>query len=304
MMRANPYITVYQDNKPIVVTPELFQTYRTFIMDSLHAYLKYVYNRAKERFTTQETQKIPMGNITVETNLKGGLTFSPNGEVTFTDPNFKKAIEKLINDTCSLMLTYYRAEDFLSIMQTPEMWALLIFVGADQNLTDLLIAAEKEFFNEVYASSKNTKEVATRRSIIAIVDALRAGRPIDLSTLTFYGKNGNKVSLSGKIYPCKWLDKKKINSVNYCNNEISLYLMSTILNETTVEALPYKETRKDELLSHVILFISDYLNNIVWISVSDSGANKNKKFNALSANKTHEIYFDDLSTPARLLVVF
>ena len=198
-----PYITLYQDNKPIVVTPELFQTYRTFIMDSLHAYLKYVYNRAKEKFTTQETQKIPMGNITVETNLKGGLTFSPNGEVTFTDPNFKKAIEKLINDTCSLMLTYYRAEDFLSIMQTPEMWALLIFVGADQNLTDLLIAAEKEFFNEVYASSKNTKEVATRRSIIAIVDALRAGRPIDLSTLTFYDQNGNKVNASGTIYPCE-----------------------------------------------------------------------------------------------------
>jgi hypothetical protein len=203
MMRANPYITVYQNNKPIVVTPELFQTYRTLIIDSLHRYLKYVYNHAKEKFTTQETQKINMGNITLETNLKGGLTFSPNGEVTFSDPNFKKAIEQLINDTCSLMLTYHRAEDFLSIMQTPEMWALLIFVGADQNLTDLLIAAEKEYFNAVYANSKNTKEVATRKSIIAIVDALRAGRPIDLSTLTFYDQNGNKVNASGTIYPCE-----------------------------------------------------------------------------------------------------
>ena len=203
MMRANPYITVYQNNKPIVVTPELFQTYRTLIVDSLHAYLKYVYNHAKEKFTTQETQKINMGSITVETNLKGGLTFSPNREVTFSNPNFKKAIEQLINDTCSLMLTYHRAEDFLSIMQTPEMWALLIFVGADQDLTDLLITAEKEFFNEVYANSKNTKEVATRKSIIAIVDALRAGRPIDLGTLTFYDQNGNKVNASGTIYPCE-----------------------------------------------------------------------------------------------------
>ena len=203
MMTTKPYITLLIDKKPVVVTPELFQTYRTFIMDSLFAYLKYVYNHAKEKFTTQETQKIPMGDITVETNLKGGLIFSPNGEVTFSDPNFKRAIEQLINDTCSLMLTYHRAEDFLSIMQTPEMWALLIFVGADQNLTDLLIAAEKEFFNEVYANSKNTKEVATRKSIIAIVDALRAGRPIDLSTLTFYDQNGNKVNASGTIYPCE-----------------------------------------------------------------------------------------------------
>jgi len=299
-----PYITLYQNKKPIVVTPELFQTYRTFIVDSLHAYLKYVYNRAKEKFTTQETQKINMGNITVETNLKGGLTFSPNGEVTFSDPNFKKAIDKLINDTCSLMLTYHRAEDFLSIMQMPEMWPLLIFLGADQYLTDLLINAEKDFFDGVWMKSTSVKQIEIKKSIIAIVDALRAGKSIDLSTLIFYDKNGNKVSLSGKIYPCKWLDNKKINSANYCNNEISLYLMSNILNETTVEVLPYKETRKDELLSQVILSISDYLNNIVWISVSDSGANKNKKFNALSANKTNEIYFDDLSTPARLLVVF
>jgi len=203
MMRANPYITVYQNNRPIVVTPELFSQYRTLIVDSLTAQLKYVYNHAKEIYTTSETQKINMGNITVETNLKGGMTFSPSGDVSISDPNFKKAIEQLINDTCSLILTYHRAEDFLTIMQTPEMWALLIFVGADQNLTDLLIAAEKEFFNQVYAKSTNTKEVATRRSIIAIVDALRAGQSIDLSKLTFYDQSGKKVEATGTIYPCE-----------------------------------------------------------------------------------------------------
>jgi len=203
MMRANPYITLYQNNKPVAVTPELFSQYRTLIVDSLTAQLKYVYNHAKEKYTVQDTKKINMGNITVETNLKGGMTFSPSGDVSISDPNFKKAIEQLINDTCSLMLTYHRAEDFLTIMQTPEMWALLIFVGADQQLTDLLIAAEKEFFNQVYAKSTNTKEVATRRSIIAIVDALRAGQSIDLSKLTFYDQNGKKVDATGTIYPCE-----------------------------------------------------------------------------------------------------
>jgi len=203
MMRARPYITILIDKKPVVVTPDLFDQYRTFIVDSLNAQLKYVYNHAKEKYTTSETQKINMGNITVETNLKGGMTFSPNGDVSISDPNFKEAIEQLINDTCSLILTYHRAEDFLTIMQTPEMWALLIFVGADQHLTDLLIAAEKEFFNQVYAKSTNTKEVATRRSIIAIVDALRAGQSIDLSKLTFYDQSGKKVDATGTIYPCE-----------------------------------------------------------------------------------------------------
>jgi len=203
MMRANPYITILINKKPVVVTPNLFSQYRTFITDSLNRQLRYVYNHAKEKYTTTETQKINMGSITVETNLKGGMTFSPGGDVSISDPNFKKAIEQLINDVSSLMLTYHRAEDFLTIMQTPEMWALLIFVGADQQLTDLLIAAEKEFFNQVYAKSTNTKEVATRKSIIAIVDALRAGQSIDLSKLTFYDQSGNKVDATGTIYPCE-----------------------------------------------------------------------------------------------------
>jgi len=300
-----PYITIYdQDKKLVAVTSELFRQHQSYLIDSIRNQLAYVYNHAKEIYTTPRTLKINMGQIKVETNLKGGMTFSPKTGIRLSKPNFKKAIKQIVNDVSSFQLTYGMADDFLILMREPEMWALLIFVGADQYLTDLLINAEKDFFDGVWMKSTNVKQIEIKKSIIAIVDALRAGKSIDLSTLIFYDKNGNKVSLSGKIYPCKWLDNKKINSVNYCNNEISLYLMSTILTETTVEVLPYKETRKDELLSQVILSISDYLNNIVWISVSDSGTNKNKKFNALSANKTSEIYFDDLSTPARLLVVF
>jgi len=74
----------------------------------------------------------------------------------------------------------------------------------------------------------NTRVWVTRRSIIAMADAMRAGKPIDLSNLIFYDnydKHAKEIKAEGMIYPCEKSEGREISLFNYCNNEISLYLL-------------------------------------------------------------------------------
>lgn len=196
------YITVEVDGRPVQVSPADFGKYRAVIIDGLNAGIKYVYNRAKEKFMGPNSNTIDVGNYRVQTNLTGGLSFSRDGNVEITDPAFKQVLTKLFNSIASLMLTYNRPDEFLSMLQTPELWALLAFVGADQDLTDTMIKAELAFFNATWGTSKDTKQVEMRKSIIAMLLALKEGKSYDLSKLTLYDSNGARVNLKGTVNGC------------------------------------------------------------------------------------------------------
>jgi hypothetical protein len=203
MMRVKPYITAYKNNQPVIVDEKLFEQYRTYIMDTLNAQVKYVYNRAKEMFTQSDDKTVNSGDLQVTTNLKGGMEFTPNGEVIFSDSKFKAAIDQLVNDLSALILTYNRPDEFLTVMQTEEFWALIIFVAADQNLTDLLADAMTAFFNATWGKTKkNPKDYQTRKSFIDMMQALRNGYNYDLSDLVVYDSDGKQYKLQGTVKAC------------------------------------------------------------------------------------------------------
>jgi len=222
---------VFENEKSIPLQPDDFNKYKSWIMDSLREQLKSTYNQAKEVFTIPGMDISPMNKITVKTNLDRGMIFFSD-KVFLGNPPFNTALGKLINEVSSLTLTYNRPDEFLSIMQLPEMWALFKFIGAEDHFTDLLIRAEKAYFDAIWDKTLNTRVWVTRRSIIAIADALRAGKPIDLSNLIFYDnydKHGKEIKAEGTIYPCEKSESREMSLFNYCNNEISLYLLYIIL---------------------------------------------------------------------------
>ncbi len=194
-------INVYVNDRPVPVSTEDFGKYRSVIIDGINAQIKYVYNRAKEKFMAPVSTEIRIGSYTVKTNLKGGLKFDPSGEVYIDDPAFLEALRSLFNDIAALMLIYHRTDEFLSMLQTPELWALLVFVAADEELTDMFTQAELEFFNSTWKKTGNTKEVEMRESIIEMLLALRNGQSYDLSRLKLYDDQGKPVKLTGKLEP-------------------------------------------------------------------------------------------------------
>jgi len=231
MINGNPHIMVFENEKAIPLQPEAFDKYKSWIMDSLNGQLKSACSQVIELFTISERKQFLSNGITVETNLDKGMTFF-SGKVFLGNPPFNTALGKLINEVSSLTLTYNRPDEFLSIMQLPEMWALLEFIGADDHLTDLLIRAEKAYFDAVWDQTLNTRVWEMRRSIIAIVNALRAGKPIDLSKLILfddYDRHGKEMKVEGTLYPCEKSEGREMSLFNYCNNEISLYLLYIIL---------------------------------------------------------------------------
>jgi len=211
-MKTKTYITLYKDNKPIIVDEKLFQENRIYIIDSINAYLKHIYNKAKEQFAESNTNTLECGKIDVTTNLKGGISFTNDGEVTFVDPDFKEGIQQLINDISALMLTYNRPEEFLTVMQTDEFWSLLIFVAADQASADLLTDALIAFFNATWGNTKNDnwgntldknqKEYLMRKSFLDMMITLRSGYDFDLANLKVYNSDWKEVKFKGVVKSC------------------------------------------------------------------------------------------------------
>ena len=201
-MVGNRLITILVDKQPVQVSPADFGKYRSVIIDGINAQIKYVYNRAKEKFTTSNSTNLNVGQYTVQTNLTSGLVFRPDGNVEIDDPAFHRVLTDLFSDIASLMLTYYRPDEFLSMLQTPELWALLVFVGADEELTDLFIKAELAFFDATWGKSKDIKEVEMRKSIIDMLLTLKNGQTFDLRNLKLVDSSGKPVTLDGTITPC------------------------------------------------------------------------------------------------------
>ncbi|MGC8699211.1 MAG: hypothetical protein ACP5RE_03450 [Candidatus Acidifodinimicrobium sp.] len=195
-------ITILVDNRPVQVSPADFGKYRSVIIDGINAQIKYVYNRAKEKFTTASSTNVKVGKYTVQTNLASGLAFSPDGDVEINDSAFHDVLRRLFSDVASLMLTYNRPDEFLSMIQTPELWAMLVFVGADEELTDLFIKAELAFFDATWGKSKDVKEVEMRKSIIDMLLSLKNGKSYDLSNLKLVDSDGKPVKINGTVTPC------------------------------------------------------------------------------------------------------
>ncbi len=196
-------IVIKENGNPVEVRPEDFGKYRSVIIDGINASIKYIYNKVKEKYyVPDQSRQLTVGKYTVKTSLKGGLAFTPDGQIYIEDTALKQVLNKLIRDIASLMTTYKRADEFLSILQTPEFWALIVFVGADQELTDTLLQAELEFFNVTWAKSSNIKQKEMRQSIVNMLLALKNGNKFDLKNLKLYDNEGNPVSITGQIEPC------------------------------------------------------------------------------------------------------
>jgi len=218
---------------------------------------------------------------------------------------------KLINEVSSLTLTYNRPDEFLSIMQLPEMWALLEFIGADDHLTDLLIRAEKAYFDAVWDETLNTRVWETRRSIIAIVDALRAGKPIDLSNLIFYDnydRRGKEMKIEGTLYPCEKSEGREVSLLNYCNNVISLYLLYIILLSGKLEKLRTDESYNawQEMyfpLSSYAFYVEYKDLYVAWLRLTICNSGKCNKKDVLIHGYGPEISYNDIYGEKKLSVL-
>jgi len=313
MSNGNPRIIVFENEKSIPLQPDDFDKYKSWIMDSLREQLKSTYNRAKEGFTIPGMNIFPMNKITVKTNLDRCKIFFSD-KVFLGNPPFNGALGKLINEVSSLTLIYNRPDEFLSIMQLPEIWALFKFIGADDHFIDLLIRAEKTYFDVIWDKTLNKRVWVTRRSIIAIADALRAGKPIDLSNLIFYDnfdKHGKEIKAEGTIYPCEKSEgremSREMSLFNHCNNEISLYLLYIILVGGKLEKVNtdvYLNKRQNQSFLFSSYFFRADDKHLI-ITICDSGQCREKELRVFSLNNEpglEDIFYNDLESSAILTI--
>jgi len=204
------YITIGPKGHEVIVDEAMYSANRATIMDSLVSSIQHVYHKAKDLLSVDPnespnstTQDIT-GQIKLQTNLKGGIKFNQDGQVVFTDSNFKEAIKDIATYASSLVLTYHDNDAFFQILNMYEFKMLFLFIAADQEATDRLAKALFAFFDVAWRKPTKTpsKDLEMRESLIQLVQHMKIGKEFDLSKLILYNTEEKKEDVKGTIYPC------------------------------------------------------------------------------------------------------